>query len=72
MYTIKLRRYQRGKNGATRYRFPVRMFAILFACGYQAALQDASHPEYYVSVCDENGMIKDAPELERMLNAHYV
>ncbi len=71
-YTIKIRRYQRGKNGSTRYSFTVRMFAILFACGYQAALHDANHPEYYVSVCDENGIIMDAPELERMVKAHYV
>jgi len=72
MYTIKIRRYKSGKNGATRYRFPVRMFAILFACGYQAALQDANHPEYYVSVYDENGdLIKDAPELERMVNDQW-
>lgn len=72
MYTIKIRRYIRGRNGATRYRFPVRMFAILFACGYQAALTDANHPEYYVSVYDENGdLIKDAPELERMVNDQW-
>ena len=71
-YTIKIRRYQRGKYGSTRYCFPVRMFAILFACGYQAALHDANHPEYYVSVHDDTGMIKDAPELERMVNDYYV
>lgn len=71
MYTIKIRRYQRGKYGSTRYCFPVRIFAILFACGYQAALQDANHPEYYVSVHDDTGMIKDASELERMVHDHY-
>lgn len=73
MYTIKLRRCQSGKNGTTRYHFPVRMFAILFACGYQAALKDADHPKYYVSVYDEKGeLVKDAPELKRMVNDYYV
>lgn len=66
MYTIQLRRTQKGRNGSTQYCFPVKTFALWFAAGYQAAFNDMGRGDLYVRVVDDHQrIIADAPELER-------
>lgn len=55
-YRIKLRRYKQGRYGCTLYTFPIRVRAVCFAEGYQAALHDVGLTDVYVSVHDEKGV----------------
>lgn len=57
MYTIKIRRYLRGKKGATRYKFQYREEALQFARGFQRGLIDCGRTDLYVFVYDSNGTI---------------
>lgn len=57
MYTIKIRRYLRGKMGSTRYKFHAREDALEFARGYQRGLVDCSRTDLCVFVCDSHGTI---------------
>lgn len=54
MYIMKIKRYSKGKNRCTRYKFASSFLGAVFAAGYQAALKDTNHTEYYVSVCKDN------------------
>lgn len=56
-YTIKIRRYLRGKMGATRYKFDYCEDAFQFARGFQRGLIDCGRPDLYVYVCDSKGTI---------------
>ena len=57
MYIIKIRRYLRGKIGATRYKFESREYALQFAIGFQYGLMDCGRTDLYVFVCDLSGTI---------------
>lgn len=57
MYTIKIKRYLRGKMGSTRYKFDYREGALQFARGFQRGLIDCGRPDLYVFVCDSKGAI---------------
>ena len=74
-YIIKIRRYQSGTNGATRYRFSTKVKALLFAAGFQAGLTDSGNSDIYVSVweCDRDKalLVMDAPQLEEIARKEF-
>ena len=72
IYTIKLRRFNKGRAGTSRYKFGLGSFAKPFAVGYQCALHDIGIQDLYVSVVDQDGnIVLDFPEIlqvaERMV-----
>lgn len=77
-YIVKIRRYQSGTNGATRYRFSTKLKAVLFAAGFQAGLTDSGNGDIYVSVwAVDNGqrgsvtLVMDAPQLEEIARKEF-
>lgn len=74
-YIIKIRRYQSGTNGATRYKFSTKLKAVLFAAGFQAGLTDSGNSDIYVSVweCerDKAALVMDAPQLEEIARKEF-
>ena len=72
IYTIKLRRFKKGRAGTSRYKFGLGSFVKPFAVGYQGALHDIGIQDLYVSVVDQDGnIVLDFPEIlqlaERMV-----
>lgn len=70
-YIIKLKRFERGKQGQTRYSYSTKIKSCVFAAGYLAAIRDMGRTDLYLSVWDGNEKIMDNNGLEEIIAREY-